>query len=206
MTKIEQKIHKNQKNKLLKRIKDYLTLKKVQWFKDFYNMDLLFASKGKDFDIQKKQWIEELINCICSIAGLVVLYLLINKLGELNFENFNSEILYSIFVIPLLLSLTQYLDMFDSCFVSVKMEETCITVKRGLLYTKYDKLYLKDINNIELYRSILGKVFGYSHMNLYAMGGSVQLPYIKNTKNNFKLIQKIMKIIQENQIRRANEN
>ena len=28
MTKIEHKIHKNQKNKSLKRIKDYLTLKK----------------------------------------------------------------------------------------------------------------------------------------------------------------------------------
>lgn len=206
MTKIEHKIHKNQKNKLLKRIKDYLTLKKVQWFKDFYNMDLLFASKGKDFDIQKKQFLEEIADCIFAVLKLVLLYYLINYLGKLNFENFNSEMLYSIFVIPLFLSLRRYLGMFESCFVSVKMEETCITLKRGFLYTKYDKLYLKDINNIELYRSFCGKIFGYSHMDLYAMGGYVQLPYIKNTKNNFKLIQKIMKKIQENQIRRVNEN
>lgn len=206
MTKIDQKIPKSQKNKTIKKITDRIALKKAQWFKNFYNMDLLFISKGKDFDIQRKQWIEEFINCFCTIFGIYILYLIINKLGELKFENFNSEILYSIFVIPLLLSLVQYLDMFDSCFVSVKMEETCITVKRGLLYTQYDKLYLKDINNIELYRSIFGKVFGYSHVDLYAMGGYVRLPYIKNTRNNFKLIQNIMQKIQENQMRAANED
>ena len=206
MTKIEQKIHKIQRNKKRKKVTNYLALKKVQWFKDFYNMDLFFVSKGKDFDIQKKQFLEEVADGIFSVLKLIFLYYLINYIGKSKFENFNSEILYSIFVIPLFLSLRRYFGMFDSCFVSVKMEETCITLKRGFLYTKYDKLYLKDINNIELYRSFCGKIFGYSRMDLYAMGGYIQLPYIKNTKNNFKLIQKIMRKIQENQIRRVNEN
>ena len=181
-------------------------LKKIRCFKRVSNMDLLFDSNGEKFDIQQKQCIEEFVNCVFSVTLLVVLFFISDKIGQIQNENFNSETLYSIFMIPLFLSLTKYRDMFDSCFVSVKLEETCITVKRGFLYTKFDKLYMDDINNIELYRSIWGKIFGFSHIDLYAMGGYVQLPYIKDTENNFKLIQKIMTHVQKNQKGRADEN
>ena len=93
--------------------------------------------------------------------------------------------------------------MFTSCFAEAMIKDSYISVKHGLLYTKYDKLYLTDLNNIELYRSLCGKIFGYSTLELYAFGGYVCLPYLKNTKNNFKIIKKLMEQTQNNQKRNA---
>lgn len=88
---------------------------------------------------------------------------------------------------------------FDSCFVKAQISENCITVKRGFLFTKYDKLYLRDVNNIEYYRSLGGKLFGYGQVDFYAIGGILNLPYVKDSEHNFNIIKGIIKNIQNNQ-------
>lgn len=73
-----------------------------------------------------------------------------------------------------------------------------ITVKRGLLNIGYDKLYIDEINNIELTRSFCGKFGHYCSIDLYAMGGFLRIPYLKENKENFKVIEELMTIIQHN--------
>lgn len=168
---------------------------------NLYDLDLLFFHRGTNFDIQKKQFFEELLNCFIKIVALLVLFYLFDFIGK--HYKFNTDYLYSVFFIPLFLSLKDYKQMFNSCFAEAIVKDSYISVKHGFLYVKYDKLYLKDLNNIELYRSLCGKFFGYSTLELYAFGGYVCLPYLKNTKNNFKLIKKLMEQTQDNQKRSA---
>ncbi len=168
---------------------------------NLYDLDLLFFHKGINFDIQKKQWCEEFVNCLLKVGLLIILFNIFDFIGKC--YKFNTDYLYSVFFIPLFLSLKDYKQMFTSCFAEAMIKDSYISVKHGLLYTKYDKLYLKDLNNIELYRSLCGKIFGYSTLELYAFGGYVCLPYLKNTKNNFKIIKKLMEQTQNNQKRNA---
>ena len=74
-----------------------------------------------------------------------------------------------------------------------------IPVKKGLFYRSYDKLYIKDINNIELYRSLGGKLFGYCTLNFYAIGGLVQIPYVIDNTHNVQIIKQIVEATEQNQ-------
>ena len=164
-----------------------------------YKLDKLFFNKGPHFDIRRIQCFENIFTLIFKISLLYFCFNLYDWIGNKWLKDFQSNDLYSIFIIPLLYSLKDYTNMFNSCFVEAIVTNDYISVKQGFLYKKYDKLYLKDLNNIELYRSLFGKLFGYGTLELYAFGGYVCVPYIKNTKNNFKIIRKLIKNIKTNQ-------
>ena len=110
---------------------------------------------------------------------------------------FNSDVLFSVFVLPLLYSLKDVKNCFSSLFVKVWKEDSALTVRRGFFTNKYDKLYFKDVNNVELYQSFGGKIFKYSTVDLYAFGGFLSLPYLKDTRKNREVIALLMQQAQK---------
>lgn len=171
------------------------------------NLIKLFESKENsiELDVARGQWIEE----VCKLMGKVLLvYILfwgLNWVGaylvthkELLYGEFDSSFLFSIFVLPLLYSLKDVKDCCVSLSVEVWQDNTSITVKRGWLWRKYDKLYFNDLNNIELYQSLGGRIGQYCSLDLYAVGGVVSLPYLKDTDKNRKAVSSLMKIAREN--------
>ena len=152
-----------------------------------------------ELDVARYQCFEEIIKLIGKILLVCILFWGLNFIGkylashkDLLQDNFDSSILFSIFVLPLLYSLKDVKDSFGSLFVKIWKDKTSITVRRGLLWVKYDKLYLKDLNNIEMYQSIGGQIAGYCSLDLYAVGGVVSLPYLKDTDKNRKVVYKLM--------------
>lgn len=171
------------------------------------NLNILFEGNEitKQLDIARCQFLEELLKIFVKVMCIFLLFLLVNKFGEylteqnvLQQSGFNSDVLFSVFVLPLLYSLKDVRDCFGSLFVKVWQDETSITVKRGLFWNKYDKLYLKDLNNIELYQSLCGKIWKYCSLDLYAVGGILSIPYLKYTNKNKKVVSELMEKASKN--------
>ena len=170
------------------------------------DMDELFKEeKGIELKIEKKQYFEEIGKICLKVLLLLILFYILNIIGEKLAQNnfliqggFNSDILYSVLVLPLLYSLKDAKDCLESVFIKVWKGPGYITVKRGFLNIRYDKLYIDEINNIELTRSFCGKFGHYCSIDLYAMGGFLRIPYLKENKENFKVIEELMTIIQHN--------
>lgn len=171
------------------------------------NIIELFEEKSGDceLDVARYQCIEE----VCKITGKVLLVCILfwglNWIGkylvehkELLHGEFDSGLLFSIFVLPLLYSLKDVKDCFSSLFVKVWQDDTSITVRRGWLRCKYDKLYFQDLNNIELYQSLSGRIGNYCSLDLYAFGGIIAVPHLKDTDKNRKAVSSLMKIAREN--------
>jgi len=170
-------------------------------------IDRLFEeSNAQHIEIQKLQFIEELVRLLFIVCVLICLFVIFNKIGNFlsqiailsNFSD-HTDYLYSIFILPLIYYLTDITRAFDSLFVTALIKDNSLTVKRGLFFTKYDKLYLKDVNNIEYYRTPGGKLFGYGQLDLYAIGGVLSLPFVKDNKHNFIIIKNIIKQVKKNQ-------
>ena len=53
-------------------------------------------------------------------------------------------------------------------------------------------------DNIVVEITFLGKIFGYGQIDLYAFGGMLSLPYIKEDAHNLKIIKDIMKLLPYN--------
>jgi len=163
----------------------------------------LFQEEGRceKLEVVKKQCVEEIIKIILRIVLIASLFFLFNFLGESLVKHkklieggFNSDLLFSLFVLPLLYSLKDIKDCFESCFVKIWISDNYITVKRGFLNKKYDKLYIDDVNNIEMTQTLGGKYLKYLTIDLYALGGFLRMPYLADTEKNFKAISELMKI------------
>jgi hypothetical protein len=170
-----------------------------------------------ELDVAKYQCLEEIIKLIGKVFLVCILFWILNFIGkylsthkELLQGNFDSSILFSVFVLPLLYSLKDVKDCFGSLFVKIWKDEKSITVKRGILWIEYDKLYLDDLNNIEMYQSpggriaekigriTNGRITGYCSMTLYAVCGVVSLLCLKDTDKNRKVISELMEKAQKN--------
>ena len=180
---------------------------KKMFVKKHKGINLLFEeSHAQYIEIQKLQFIEELIRLCCISSIFIILFLVFNKIGnslsEINilsdFSN-HTDYLYSIFILPFIYCLGDIRYAFDSLFVTALIKDNCLTVKRGFFFTKYDKLYLKDVNNIEYYRTLGGKLFGYGRLDLYALGGILTLPYVKDNQHNFRIIKNIINEVKTHQ-------
>lgn len=164
-------------------------------------LDCFFeTNKGQTIQLNKLQCIERIAHFLLFLFILVICYNCCNWLGEkLTDSIFDKQYMYSIFLIPLFLYIKDFNNIFDACFAEAIYCEEYITVKKGLFYRSYDKLYIKDINNIELYRSLGGKLCGYCTLNFYAIGGLVQIPYVMDNIHNAKIIKQIINFTEQNQ-------
>ena len=152
--------------------------------------------------------LENLGSVVLRIGVFLCLFVLFNDMGEwlstnemlFGGKDFDASFLYSMFLLPLLYSLRDVVDFFDACWTRAYVASEYVVVKRGWLYTSFDKLYIKDIDNAEMYKSFLGKKCGYSKITLYAPGGFVVIPFIKDNKQNYKIIKKLLAKIEKNQL------
>ena len=173
------------------------------------NIDKLFKIPTSTEPLTISNWpiLENFLRIGFMIVLFCGLFWFFNKIGEslasqewfFTESNFDTSFLYSVFLLPLLYSLRDVVHCFDSCWTKAYIEKDCIVVKRGFTYTAYDKLYIKDINNVELHRSLLGKICGYSDITLFALGGLVSIPFIKDTEQNFEAIETVIKQVSKNQ-------
>lgn len=158
-------------------------------FEDFLkkNQDL------KEEEISKIAPIfESSLVMVLKLIGIWLLYIFIKLISP---EGFNQDFLYALVFLPLIAVLKDIVQVFDSFFVRVAISKENIICKKGYFYKNFDKLYIKDIDNIELDTSLIGEWKKYGTIQLYSFGGYINLPYLKNYK---KIYQKIEKTIEEN--------
>lgn len=172
-------------------------------------IDRLFTDlDGEKFHIRRKLvLVENALHFIMRLFWLALAFWGFDALGRYLAKEhiilkgvFNSDLLYSIFLIPALYALkNSFHGFFESCFVVASKNQNSITVKRGWVAKSYDKLFIKEINNAEVYKTFWGACFGYFQIVLYAVGGVISIPYIKDDEHNNKLIADIMEQIKTNQ-------
>ena len=177
---------------MCKIIKNFNKPKRIDCFFD--------TKKGTSIQLNKYQCLERIIHFVLFLFSLYVCYTFCNWIGQVLLgASFDNQYMYSVFLIPLFLYIKDFQNVFDACFVKAIYYNEFITVRKGFLYCSYDKLYIKDINNIELYRSVGGKLFGYCTLTFYAIGGIVQIPYIIDNTHNAKIIKRIIEATEQNQ-------
>ena len=71
----------------------------------------------------------------------------------------------------------------EAVFIEVLTKDNSITVFSGILTRREDKLGFKSVENVEQVTTILGRIFGYSTIFLYAYGSWVRIPFIKDPEN-----------------------
>ncbi len=126
---------------------------------------------------------EALLEIGVKLAGVYMTYLAFNYCGELLFENdFKSDTLFSLLMLPALYVLKNSHIIISPYFVKVKISETEVQSRTGILTQRLDKLNLKTVENIEVVSTLGGRIFKYSTIYLYAHGSWVQLPYLTNPK------------------------
>lgn len=139
--------------------------------------------------------IEYSIRFAVEIFAIIAVYKFVVWSAELFLDDsFNSDFLYALVFLPLVDVIKEASSFFDSCFTKVEMSEKSITCKSGFFYKNTDRLYLKDIDNIETDTNLIGEKIGYGAITLYSIGGNVHLPYLKEWQNIYlKLNEKIRK-------------
>lgn len=164
--------------------------------------ELFEGNEGREqLDVEKYQFVEEIAKILLKVLCVYVLFVGLNWLGEFLAHHklfikggFNSDVLFSVFVLPLLYSLKDVKHCLESLTVTVWKDDTAVTVKRGGLWCKYDKLYFKNLNNIEFERSLGGKIGKYCTLKLYAVGGITTVPYLKDTVKNKRAVAQLMQL------------
>jgi hypothetical protein len=144
--------------------------------------------------------LEALLEILVKLAGLYVVY----NLGSLmmNLAETNNT-LFSILMLPALLILRDAHIILEPFTIRTQITDSEVTVTRGLLTRKSDRLSIKTLENIELVKTPLGRLniglwCNYGTLNLYAYGGTVVMPYLKNPEGIQTDIEAILKQITEN--------
>ena len=126
-----------------------------------------------------KRIFEAFLEIIFQIIGVYISYLLFNLLGEfLLGDKYQSETVYSLLLLPTLYVLKGAHIIVSPYFVVVKISENEVQSRTGIFTHRLDKLQLKTVENIEIVSTLLGRVFNYSTIYLYAHGSWVRLPYV----------------------------
>jgi uncharacterized membrane protein YdbT with pleckstrin-like domain len=124
--------------------------------------------------------VEALLEIGLKLAGVYITYLAFNYCGEILFEgNFKSDTLFSLLMLPALYVLKTSHIIVSPYFVKVKISETEVQSRTGILTQRLDKLNLRTVENIEVVSSLGGRIFKYSTIYLYAHGSWVRLPFLK---------------------------
>ncbi len=137
--------------------------------------------------------IEAAIDILLQLFGLCLMYLLFKEIGEyLIGENFSKDVLLSLVVLPSILVLKSVGEVFEPYFVEVSLSDETLSVKQGILTTFEDSLSLKNVENIEVITTVLGKYLNYATLRVYAYGSWVVVPNVKNAEALKEKIEQIM--------------
>jgi len=113
------------------------------------------------------------------LAGVYLTFLIFNLLGEsLLKTDYRADTLFSIVLLPALYIIKDAHVIFAPYFVKVIKSEKYIEAKTGILTQRTDKLGYETVENIEVVRTIGGRLFNYGTIFLYAHGSWVRLPSV----------------------------
>jgi uncharacterized membrane protein YdbT with pleckstrin-like domain len=126
--------------------------------------------------------IEAIGEIIFRIFGLILVYLIFEFIGKkIIGSDFQKDILLSLVVLPAIYVLKDSHKVLEAFFVSVNISDDNISVKSGILTTREDTLAFKNVENFEYVTTVVGRVFGFTTMYLYAYGSWVRVPFIKDS-------------------------
>ncbi len=154
-------------------------------------------------EVESVTWpraLEATLEILVKLAGLYVVY----KFGSFMMNSTDaSNTLFSILMLPALLILRDAHIILEPFTIRTQITNSEVTVTRGLLTRKSDRLSIKTLENIELVKTPLGRLnigswYNYGTLNLYAYGGTVVMPYLKNPEGIQTDIEAILKKITEN--------
>jgi hypothetical protein len=144
--------------------------------------------------------LEATLEILVKLAGLSMVY----QFGSLMMNSMDaSHTLFSILMLPALLILRDAHIILEPFTIRTQITDSEVTVTRGLLTRKSDRLSIKTLENIELVKTPLGRLnigswCNYGTLNLYAYGGTVVMPYLQKPEGIQKDIEAILKKITEN--------
>jgi hypothetical protein len=143
--------------------------------------------------------LEAILEILVKLAGLYMVY----QFGTLMMNSVDaSNTLFSILMLPALLILRDAHIILEPFTIKTLITDSEVSVTRGLLTRTTDKLSIKTLENIELVKTPLGRLnigswCNYGTLNLYAYGGTVVMPYLKNPEGIQTEIEAILKKITE---------
>ena len=121
------------------------------------------------------------IEIILELLGIFLIYFVINQLAYVIVgKDFNNDFLYALVFLPIISVVQDIPRIAQSIFVRVAVCDDYIICKTGFIRKFIDKLYLKNVDNIEIHTTIWGEWFNYGAITLYSFGGSIHLPFLKN--------------------------
>jgi hypothetical protein len=153
--------------------------------------------ENKEQFIETVKWprtIEALLEIFIKLGGLYLVYLFGSYvMGSEDAEN----TLFSILILPALLILKDGYIILLPFTIKTYITDNDVIVKSGLLTRTTDKLNIKTLENIELVKSPMARIpspfwKGYGTLNLYAYGGTVTMPYLKEPEKMQKEIENIL--------------
>jgi hypothetical protein len=143
-------------------------------------------------EIPTSKWIrsiEATLELLFKLLGIYIVYFAINWLGtDLVGSDFRQDTLLSLLLLPAIYVLRDLLIIFEPFFVVIKKSTTQVTVKSGITPRVIDTLNLASVDNIEIVKTPLGYCFNYASIRLYGLGGTVDMPYVRNAEEISKAI------------------
>ena len=144
--------------------------------------------------------VEAFLEIFCKLIGIYLVY----KFGSyiMNSED-AANTLFSILLLPALLILRDGHIIFEPFTIKTYITDNDVIVKSGLLTRTTDKLNIKTLENIELVKTPMARLpspfwKSYGTLNLYAYGGTVIMPYLKDPEVVQKDIEEMLNKIKQN--------
>lgn len=129
--------------------------------------------------------IEAILEISVRILGLVIVYLIFEYIGTKIIGNtFTPDLLLSLVVLPSIYILKDAHKIVEPFTVEVHTTDSDITVRMGFITQRVDRLLIKNIDNIEVTRTPIGRLLGYRTLHLYSAGGYVALPFLNDCSAN----------------------
>lgn len=138
--------------------------------------------------------IEATLDIIFQLVGLGLVYIVFKWIGTyLIGDQFSPDMLLSIVVLPSILVLKSSGKIIEPYFVKVFLNDETLSVRQGIPTTFEDSLSLKNVENIEVTTTLLGKWLNYSTIRVFAFGAWVTVPNLRNAPKVKTRIEDIVK-------------
>jgi len=137
--------------------------------------------------LQVETWLisaEVIVEILLKILGLCVVYFIFEFIGQwLIGDNFTSDLLLSVVVLPAIYIFHDIYQIITPFTVTATLSDDEITVKQGIYTEHLDCLKLNTVENVELITTALGRYKNYGTLDLYTYGSSIRIPNVKDYLN-----------------------
>lgn len=142
--------------------------------------------------IHTSKWLrslEAIVEIGFKLVAVYFVYLGFNWLvTSLLGKDVSEETLTSILLLPALFIIKDADQIIDPLTVKVHLHSNRVSATRGLAVRVNDTLEYKSVENVEVIKTILGRIAGYSTIRLYSPGGSVEIPFAYKAEKVTRII------------------